>query len=131
VQIVALFRQGMTPEQIASGLDWSLEAVKTVLAGELSGSTKVNGMITDEEHKLIIDALKEVAVYEQENVGAKVKAGIYLNEEKMGRNDARVRESRIPKMDIGKLNIIIVNARKKIEAITGKPTVKDTQLIEV
>lgn len=79
--------------------------------------------ITEEEQNAIYNALKQVALYEENNVGAKVKAGIYLIEEATGRNDKRVARRDLS----GAVNITLINkqillAKEKAAAILSEST---------
>lgn len=115
-QIVALNAQGLSAEEISAGLGCPVESVRLALA---TSKQTEGAEITEEERRLILQSLKDTALRENENISAKVKAAIYLNEEANGRNEARAKGigRGDMKVTIQVLNQYIASASKRVERI--------------
>lgn len=124
-QMVTLYRQGLSVDEIASVLEKPREIVATVIeltcktqeADDKGGPVKAADLISDEDLKEVVAGILEIAKYEQENPGVRLKAAQFIVEEKMGRNDARVSGGKLPRLNVNVLNQYIAFAKQKAEKI--------------
>lgn len=128
-QIQLLHEQGLKPEEIAEGLDMPASEVvfqlfqMGLLGGIKNTSVKVGEDPIDEPvsvfekyKEAIHERLVGIALSETENVGAAVKACMYLNEEITGRNERRIKENVTNNtFNISVLRQELEDSRKKLE----------------
>ena len=126
-QILALSRQGLTAEEIAEQLGWDVSAVKMVVNNWRETAEPVED-ISDDEHRQILDSLKSIALY-AENESARQRACVYLIEEKKGRNERRVARSG-PRYDITLINNAIEFAQNKVKRLAERAANEST-IVEV
>lgn len=128
-QVVSLYEQdGLSPDEIAEGLGFSIEAVKTTL---LNGSSLYRRrqknptnyapgeeleVITNEEFEQVKTAYKQLAISSEVDA-VRERAGRFLINEKLGRNKGITGLEKSSAINITLINAHIEQAKKRAEEI--------------
>lgn len=109
-QIIAAYRQGMTPEEIAESLEYDITAVKAALMQSGSVRKEVGSNpdldFSDEDVLKFNEVIKEIAFYGDDD-HLRLKAAMYGRDDFKGRRDAQKQIGGL------QLNVVMINDEMK------------------
>ena len=121
LDILTMYNNGLSVEEIAADTGYDALAVKQVLIAnspEFRKSLKATaqpapGSQTEndaqEESKIMLGVIRDIALTEEDNPMARLRAAIYVHDELKGRNDKK--EMKGPSINVLVLNAAINRAR--------------------
>lgn len=138
-ELAQMYDAGLSLEEMALETGYEVSAIKNTLLqissryrAEARLVAKREGakpQITDEEDDAIIEALKNI-VYSSDNDMVRVKAAIYLHDEKKGRNDARLKQTSGVNINVLMLNSALKKVRQidaDVKSIIDLDNVRDVK----
>ncbi len=145
-EIVSLFEnEGLSVDEICLETGIEETAIKTLLAGSSDiykeqtekCARVVSDVFNEQDHRLVLQSLKDIAINyaDHGNVGAAVRAGIYLHEELTQRNQKKVdclKDNRINALAGIGMSAILMNERiLKAKQAIARAEANGTKTVEI